>query len=63
MAALFNYWLDTEVAESVSEFHIKLPDGSEKEVPKGATALDVEAKTQPNRQNCEMTGRLPTSAG
>ena len=43
--------------------HIKLPDGSEKEMPKGATAFDVEDKTQPNHKIGEMTGGLATSAG
>src|ERR1051326_7048300 len=43
--------------------HIKLPDGSEKQMPKGATALDVARSISPRLADAALVAKVHTSNG
>jgi len=42
--------------------HIKLPDGSGKEFPKGTTALDVAKSISPRLADAALVARVPLSS-
>src|SRR5438067_6600421 len=43
--------------------HIKLPDGSEKEVPKGTTALDVAKSISPRLADAAIAAKISSNGG